>query len=410
MQINEKENAERIYREALAQIESDTESGGQQSRVPPLYFTALIRLAALIEENPGREAELKQIRTKMIALQSVMSDSTQVKGHYNPKHDLSCDSKCGRTYEDANKLDHLYNVSITLVAVFTANCSRLQIAIVHYKQGHLKQALTYFDKVLTLNPHHEGSLLASARIIQDEDIHQLNSVAFERLNHLVRLGKGDESVFFNLAMLAIKGQHYSQAKQLFEKAISIRHSFTEAHYNLALLLIKDLNSAGEQRNFEQAVYHLKLVLSINPKHVKSMLVLGDLFAEELNQLDQSRHYYQMVVSRIDRHNVRARNNLCVLWYKQGDSKKSIDCFVQLKRELIKSADGETLSLISEQISVLQSSLGAQSKPANKDTTDSRPANKSCQNNSWEITKNDDFNSINYRQFFISNQFESMCFT
>lgn len=265
--------------------------------------------------------------------------------------------------------------------------------------------------MLSINPYHEGSLLASARIIQDEDIQQLNNVAFDRLNQLVRLGRGDEFVHFNLAMLAVKAGKYPQAKKLFEEAIFIRKSFAEAHYNLALLLIKGFDQLEEKShsNLVQAVHHLKNVLEINPNHLKSMLVLGDLYAEGLYQLDVSQHYYQMVVDKVDFYNVRARNNLCVLHYKKGHSATALECFQILKNDILKvnPNDEQTLNLVNEQIKVL---VKAQPPNSEEIVDDKLPQSKSTsnQNQSFEIGQKEESNQ-SFRHLMISSQFAEMCF-
>lgn len=142
MNINDKVSAEKVYREALAHIENETFQHSNRrnlgkweghQRISPLYFTALIRLTELIEEDPLRESELKELRKKMIALESLMSDSVRVKSHQTRRNELldsltkngymntylatSCGSKCqiefarSLEHEDSHKLDHLYNVS-----------------------------------------------------------------------------------------------------------------------------------------------------------------------------------------------------------------------------------------------------------------------------------------------------------
>lgn len=243
------------------------------------------------------------------------------------------------------------------------------MAILSYREGRLNEALGYFDHVLTLNPHHEDTLLASARIIQDEGIDHMNNVAFRRFYDLVQLDKADESVLFNLAMLAMKEKRTEQAKTWLTKAIAKRNDFIEAHYNMALILIQESNS--NMVNVRQAVEHLKQVLQLDPSHVKSMLVLGDIYADKLDDVDQARHYYTLATGRTHSFNVKARNNLCVLWYKQNILDECVACFQLLLQDLISLAQPEyddTIRQIDKQIQALSSIEQKDNKRSNKQTS------------------------------------------
>ncbi|KAJ6218957.1 hypothetical protein RDWZM_004769 [Blomia tropicalis] len=315
LSMNDSIGAERAYQQALKYSESELfePSSSKTKNLPtivhnptisPLYHTVLVRLAELFHNDASRVRDLEQIKTKMITFNSLITNSLE--------------------------LSHLYNM-----------------AIVHYRQGKTIQALNYFEQVLTYDPNHEKSLLASARIIQDEDLNQYVEVAINRLTKLIQLGKGDSTVLFNLAMFAVKVGNNVEARKLFERAIDQRPTFSEAHYNLALLLVKGLDSRmivevenERMSNVHLAIWHLKKVLTINPKHVKSMLVLGDLYADEIGSVRISRKYYQMVIDLNDSNTLlRARHNLCVLWHKQNDLNRAIECFQYLKRDLIYSGHG-----------------------------------------------------------------------
>ena len=232
------------------------------------------------------------------------------------------------------------------------------MAIVHYRQGRPKEALNYLEQVLVLDPQHEDALLASARIIEEEKIEHLNGVAFNRLAQLIQLGKDDANLYFSLAMLAVKANKPQLAKPLFEQAISRKQSFCEAHYNYALLLVKELELLGNHQtkrnlNVQLALSNLKQVFAINPNHAKSMLLLGDLYAEELLQIDTSRFYYQMVIDRVQPNHFQARHNLCVLWHKQNHLNQAIDCFEHFRQDLIRDSESiDSIEKIERQIEVL----------------------------------------------------------
>lgn len=306
------------------------------------------------------------------------------------------------------------NILIIIIIFFRS----FQLGVVHYQQRNLQKALHYFEQVLTFNPYHEHSLLTSAQIIQDENIHQLKHVAFNRLNKLVKLGKADETIYFNLAILAVNNHKFILAENLFEKAIAKRDNFVEAHYNLALLLIKQINhlepNANKQRdNLAKAIDHLQRVLSINPKHENSMFILGELYADELNELNRSQYYYQMIIDNVNPFNLQAKHNLCVLWHKRGFIDESIQCFQNILQELLEKNldDIQQFQLtIEEQISILLKikqmddihSGNLLNGPSQQRHRLDRTINESCQNIS-------DKSADVYQNLFVSNYRSTMCF-
>lgn len=233
-----------------------------------------------------------------------------------------------------------------------------------HRQGNTEQALDILNRILAQNPNHNEALLASARIIQDKDIDELNSVAWKRLERLIELGYKDASVYFNMAMISTKYANDNRAIELFEAAIRVQDTFIEAHYNLALLLIKKLDNLrqnsetmqNKQNIFMKAEKHLLKALKINSGHLKSMLVLGDLYAEEMF-IEKSRYYYEMVINVVDGKHFRAKHNLCVLLHKEQKTSQAIECFYNLKDNI--HNDQTTQQNIDLQIELLKNEASSQ---------------------------------------------------
>lgn len=92
---NQTKRAETVYRQALAEVEKEMfvnknpESG--PSSLSPLYLTALVRLADLVNQDAGRaslQSDLEQIKQKMARLHSIMtvaSGSANNRGKNNRK-------------------------------------------------------------------------------------------------------------------------------------------------------------------------------------------------------------------------------------------------------------------------------------------------------------------------------------
>jgi len=206
------------------------------------------------------------------------------------------------------------------------------LGIVVCESGSPQDALELFDKALSLDPHHEASLLASARIIQDQGLSRLHEVAIERLNRIIEMGRADETVYFNLAMLAIKSGHFDKGKDFLDKAIQIKNNFTEALYNMALLLYNE-----DSPQPLQAVEYLTRLLKINSEHIKGLLLLGDIYIEYFNDLKNGENCYYQILN-IDSTNVFAQHNLCVIHVRRKHFHEAILCFEKIQRNHIGSVN------------------------------------------------------------------------
>lgn len=202
------------------------------------------------------------------------------------------------------------------------------------ESGSPQDALHLFDKALSLDPHHEPSLLASARIIQDQGLSGLNEVAIERLNTIIELGRADETVYFNLAMLAIKGRRFDRGKHFLEKAIQLKSNFSEALYNMALLLYNE-----DLPQPIQAVEYLTALLKTNGDHIKGLLLLGDIYIEYFNDLKNGENCYHKILT-IDSSNVFAQHNLCVVQVRRKHFHEAIQCFEKIQKNNIGSVNVE----------------------------------------------------------------------
>jgi len=196
------------------------------------------------------------------------------------------------------------------------------------EKGSPEDALQLFEKALSIDPHHSASLLASARLIQDQAISRDYSLAMQRLSTLIELGHEDEHVYFNLAMLAIKNEaHFGKAKYFLSHAIRIKSNFSEALYNMALLLY---NEKSPQAIL--AIEYLTKLLSSNSQHIKGLLLLGDIYIEYFNDLKNGENCYKRILS-IDSSNIFAQHNLCVILVRKQNFVDAINCFEKIQSHI-----------------------------------------------------------------------------
>lgn len=115
--------AEAVYKEALNQVEEElfaqTDVSLQLSRNPtlsPLYLTALVRLAELINQFPPgpslRANDLEQIKQKMATLHFLTSHGkSETPEDSRAQWSSTCGLRCPSSHPDRSiELKHLYNV------------------------------------------------------------------------------------------------------------------------------------------------------------------------------------------------------------------------------------------------------------------------------------------------------------
>lgn len=156
--------------------------------------------------------------------------------------------------------------------------SHFQLGVVFLEQGKASQALAYLDKALEFDPEHEQALLNSAILLQEFGRPELRSVARERLLKLLKKDANNERVHFNLGMLAMDDKNIEQAEYWFRRAVHLKTDFRSALFNLALLL------ADDHRPLEAAPF-LNQLVKYHPDHVKGLILLGDIYINNIKDLD-----------------------------------------------------------------------------------------------------------------------------
>lgn len=69
-----------------------------------------------------------------------------------------------------------------------------------------------------------------------------------------------------------------EAEQWFKRAVHLKHDFRSALFNLALLL------ADDKRPLEAAPF-LNQLVKYHPNHVKGLILLGDIYINNIKDLD-----------------------------------------------------------------------------------------------------------------------------
>ncbi|ODN00207.1 hypothetical protein Ocin01_06473 [Orchesella cincta] len=277
-----------------------------QARIAPNHLNVFLNLANLIARNETRLEEADRLYRQAI---SMRADYTQA---YINRGDILL--KMNRTKEaqevyeralfyDSSNPDIYYN-----------------LGVVYLEQGKPSQALAYLDKALDFEPEHTQALLNSAIVLSELGDPSLRPMAKQRLETLVARDPKNERAYFHLGMLAMDERDGDSAEKYFRQAITLKEDFRSALFNLALLL------ADSQRPLEAAPY-LNQLVKYHPDHIKGLILLGDIYINNIKDLDMAENCYQRIL-KMDPENVQGLHNLCVVYVERGDLLRAEKCFIR----------------------------------------------------------------------------------
>ncbi|XP_077517055.1 protein O-mannosyl-transferase Tmtc3-like isoform X2 [Amblyomma americanum] len=309
------EEAESAFRKAKDLLPRPKPGEPYKARIAPNHLNVFLNLANLISRNSSRLEEADSLYRQAI---SMRVDYIQA---YINRGDILI--KLNRTREAQEVYERALELDATNPDIF------YNLGVVFLEQGRPSDALMYFNKALELDPDHEQALMNSAILIQESGNAKLRQLAFERLELLLRKGKANERVYFNLGMLSMDDKKVEDAERWFNSAIQVKADFRSALFNLALLL------TDSDRPLE-AVPHLQKLLQFHPDHIKGLILLGDIYINHMKDLDKAQQCYERILSLQPDH-VQALHNLCVVQVERGALYQAEACLLRA----LKLAPGES---------------------------------------------------------------------
>ncbi|KAL7645009.1 UNVERIFIED_CONTAM: hypothetical protein RMT77_004833 [Armadillidium vulgare] len=295
--------AEMAYLKAKSLLPKAKPGESYQARIAPNHLNVFLNLGNLIARNDSRLEEADALYKQAISMRADYTQAYINRGDILIKMNKTKEAQ--EVYEralfyDSSNPDIYYNLGVVLL-----------------EQGRPQQALAYLDKALEMDPEHQQALLNSAVLIQESGNAELRPLAYQRLLKLVQRDPQNERVYFNLGMIAMDDQDYKSAEKWFRKAIELKDDFRSALFNLALLLTDD------HRPLEAAPFLNQLVRH-HPDHVKGLILLGDIYINNIKDLDAAEKCYERILS-VDPSNVQGLHNLCVVYVERGELSRAENC-------------------------------------------------------------------------------------
>ncbi|KAF3425460.1 hypothetical protein E2986_03493 [Frieseomelitta varia] len=316
--------AEDAYLKAKSLLPKAKPGESYQARIAPNHLNVFVNLANLIAKNATRLEEADLLYRQAISMRADYTQAYINRGDVLIK--LNRTKEAQEVYEralfyDSNNPDIYYNVNIEIKIIYRICILPMlysdELGVVFLEQGKASQALAYLDKALEFDPEHEQALLNSAILLQELGRAELRKVARERLLKLLRKDSNNERVHFNLGMLAMDDHDSGSAERWFRNAVALKEDFRSALFNLALLL------ADEQRPLEAAPF-LNQLVRFHPDHVKGLILLGDIYINNIKDLDAAENCYRRIL-QLDPTNIQGLHNLCVVMVERGKLGLAAQC-------------------------------------------------------------------------------------
>lgn len=307
--------AEEAFLQAKALLPRPRKGKKYQTRIAPNYLNVFLNLANLYARNASRLEEADALYRQAISMRTDYIQAYINRGDVLIK--LNRTQEAWHVYERALKLDQsnpdiYYNMGVVLIEL-----------------GKSSDALQYFEKALHVSPDHEQALMNSAILIQESGNAKLRQVAVSRLNQLLRRGHDNERIWFNLAMLATDNKQLVDAERFFKLALRHKPTFRSALFNLALLL----SDVGRPLD---AKPYLEQLLAHHPSHSKALILLGDIYINQLKDTEHARECYERILLT-EPTNVQAMHNLCVVHVNSGRLDVAEKCLLEVQKRAPKES-------------------------------------------------------------------------
>ena len=184
-----------------------------------------------------------------------------------------------------------------------------------HRAGRLDDALSYYDKVISLKPDYAEAYNNRGNVLLDMKRYDDAILSYERAFAL----KPDFPEAYNNRGIALyELKRYDQAVISYERAISLKPDYPEAHNNLGVVLYDLKRYEDALASYDRAIYH-------RPDYVNAYSNRGNVLRDSMRYEDALESYGRALAIKPDYTKVYiSRGNLLRTMRQYGDALASFD--------------------------------------------------------------------------------------
>lgn len=272
------QDLETALKEYQAALKADPASAEVQSRLAALHFalgdsTKAIQYAEAVGRGSGQDPQLLTQMAGILAsagkperalevLDKAIANNPERGESYFPKGLILLNQKRMTEAEQAVKKGLQYSSDSPVGYYYLG-----RIAI---EAGNLEQALSSFDRAITVNPSFEPAYLAQASVHESRQ-EQEKAIAVLK-KYLLQVNPRNREVRQHLIQLYIATKDYAGGLAELEKMLQDNPADLDVQLRMALIY-------GEKKEFSKAIPQLIEILKVKPAELKVRDYLGYLYEE-----------------------------------------------------------------------------------------------------------------------------------
>jgi tetratricopeptide (TPR) repeat protein len=219
--------------------------------------------------------------------------------------------KLGKREEGLEKIEKGYKLDPNNPQILT------KYAEILIRDGNsLERALELLQNSLKIDSDLPETFISLSKCYERLERHD---EAIQSLEKAILLPKVPISAYFHLACLLEKSDK-SRAISLYKQCISLEKTFLAAWLHLATLLA----NSGETK---KAKKYFREVLQLDAENVSAHFSLGKIFQSDMENFEEAVRHFEIVIS-VDKNHYKACCQLGILYMDKGDHKRAIEYLSQ----------------------------------------------------------------------------------
>jgi spermidine synthase len=184
----------------------------------------------------------------------------------------------------------------------------------YLKSGEIDEGISFFNKVLQINPDHTDTLNALGVALLNQGKVDEGIKCFDKV---LLINPDDVSANNNLGLCLSQKGKFDEAIKHYNKALKTNPNDAETHNNFGYTLVS-------QGKLDEAIKHFSEAVRLNPVYVQALNNLGNAFLDQ-DKLDQALDQYTKVEC-INPQNLGTQLTLASIWSRKRRFDKAISYY------------------------------------------------------------------------------------